>query len=281
MPNARANSTRTGRNGSQSRPICSGRHKKRFGRTLRRLPPAFCNWLKSQLKPWRVKSWCIGKPSARYVAKMEDVLDVYQRPYDPLRPVVCLDECSKELRSTPRGSILPESGGRELEDYEYERNGTRNLFLWVEPLVSRRRIQVTQRRTSVDFAEVLRRLVDFDYPQAKRIVLVTDNLNTHTPAALYERFEPEEARRIANKIEWHYTPEHGSWLNIAEIELSVLSRQCLSRRVADAGTLEYNAAVWERERNSAQVTINWQFTTDDARIKLKRLYPEIRQESVT
>jgi hypothetical protein len=212
---------------------------------------------------------------------MEDVLDVYQRPYDPLRPVVCLDECSKELRSTPRGSILPESGGRELEDYEYERNGTRNLFLWVEPLVGRRRIQVSQRRTSVDFAEVLRRALDEDYPQAERIVLVTDNLNTHTPAALYERFEPEEARRIANKIEWHYTPEHGSWLNIAEIELSVLSRQCLSRRVADAGTLEHNAAVWERERNSAQVTINWQFTTADARIKLKRLYPEIRQESVT
>ena len=212
---------------------------------------------------------------------MEDVLDVYQRPYDPLRPVVCLDECSKELRSTPRGSILPASDGCELEDYEYERHGTRNLFLWVEPLVGRRRIQVTQRRTSVDFAGVLRRLVDEDYPQAERIVLVTDNLNTHTAAALYERFEPEEARRIANKIEWHYTPEHGSWLNIAESELSVLSRQCLSRRIPDAGTLERNAAVWESERNSAQTTINWQFTTPDARIKLKRLYPEIRQESVT
>jgi hypothetical protein len=228
-----------------------------------------------------VKSWCIGKPSARYVAKMEDVLDVYVRPYDPLRPVVCLDECSKELRSTPRGSISAASGGCELEDYEYERHGTRNLFLWVEPLVGKRRVQATARRTSVDFAEVLRQLVDEDYPQAQRVVLVTDNLNTHTPAALYERFEPEEARRIANKIEWHYTPEHGSWLNIAEIELSVLSRQCLSRRVADADTLEKRVAIWERQRNSAQVTVDWQFTAADARIKLKRLYPEIRQESVT
>jgi len=212
---------------------------------------------------------------------MEDVLDVYQRPYDRLRPVICLDECSKELRSTPRGSIPPEKGGCELEDYEYERNGTRNLFLWVEPLVGRRRIQVTGRRTSVDFAEVLRRLADEDYPKAERIVLVTDNLNTHSPAALYERFEPEEARRIASKIEWHYTPEHGSWLNIAEIELSVLSRQCLSRRIADANTLEEKVAIWQRERNSAQVIIDWQFTTADARIKLKRLYPEIRQEPVT
>jgi hypothetical protein len=228
-----------------------------------------------------VKSWCIGKPSARYVAKMEDVLDVYVRPYDPLRPVVCLDECSKELRSTPRGSISAASGGCELEDYEYERHGTRNLFLWVEPLVGKRRVQATARRTSVDFAEVLRQLVDEDYPQAQRVVLVTDNLNTHTPAALYERFEPEEARRIANKIEWHYTPEHGSWLNIAEIELSVLSRQCLSRRVADADTLEKRVAIWERQRNSAQVTVDWQFTAADARIKLKRLYPETRQESVT
>lgn len=212
---------------------------------------------------------------------MEDVLDVYVRPYDPLRPVVCLDECSKELRSTPRGSISAASGGCELEDYEYERHGTRNLFLWVEPLVGKRRVQATARRTSVDFAEVLRQLVDEDYPQAQRVVLVTDNLNTHTPAALYERFEPEEARRIANKIEWHYTPEHGSWLNIAEIELSVLSRQCLSRRVADADTLEKRVAIWERQRNSAQVTVDWQFTAADARIKLKRLYPEIRQESVT
>ena len=212
---------------------------------------------------------------------MEDVLDVYKRPYDPLRPVICLDETSKELRSTPRGSVLTASGGCELEDYEYERHGTRNLFLWVEPLVGKRHVQATKRRTSVDFAEVLRQLVDEHYPQAEQIVLVTDNQNTHTSAALYERFEPEEARRIANKIQWHYTPEHGSWLNIAEIELSVLSRQCLSRRIPDAETLERNIATWERKRNAAQVTIDWQFTTANARIKLKRLYPQIRQESVT
>ena len=212
---------------------------------------------------------------------MEDVLDVYQRPYDPLRPVVCLDETSKELRSTPRGSILSESGRCKLEDYEYERHGTRNLFLWVEPLVGKRRVQATKRRTYLDFAEVLRQLVDEDYPQVEHIVLVTDNLNTHTTAALYERFEPEDARRIANKIEWHYTPEHGSWLNMAETELSVLSRQCISRRIPDADTLERNIAIWERDRNAAQVTIDWQFTTADARIKLKRLYPQIRQESVT
>jgi transposase len=212
---------------------------------------------------------------------MEDILDVYQRPYDPQRPVVCLDETSKELRSTPRGSILSESTTCELEDYEYERHGTRNLFLWVEPLVGKRRVQATKRRTYVDFAEVLRQLVDEDYPEAEHIVLVTDNLNTHTTAALYERFEPEEARRIANRIEWHYTPEHGSWLNMAETELSVLSRQCLSRRIPDAETLERNIAVWERKRNATQITIDWQFTTADARIKLKRLYPQIRQESVT
>lgn len=206
---------------------------------------------------------------------MEDVLDVYERPYDPLRPVVCLDETSKELHSTPRGSILSESKRCELEDYEYERHGTRNLFLWVEPLAGKRHVEVTSRRTSIDFAEVLRRLVDEDYPHAQQIVLVTDNLNTHTTAALYERFEPKEARRIASRIEWHYTPEHGSWLNMAEIELSALSRQCLSRRIPDADTLQQNITAWERERNAAQVTIDWQFTTQDARIKLKRLYPQI------
>ena len=212
---------------------------------------------------------------------MEDVLDVYQRPYDPQRPVICLDETSKELRSTPRGSIVEKSTGCELEDYEYERHGTRNLFLWVEPLAGRRRVQVTQRRTLVDFAELLRQLVDEDYPHVERIVLVTDNLNTHTPAALYERFEPEEARRISQKIEWHYTPEHGSWLNMAETELSVLSRQCLSRRISDADTLAMNIAVWEHKRNTVKTTIDWQFTTDDARIKLRRLYPVLKQDSLT
>lgn len=206
---------------------------------------------------------------------MEDVLEVYHRPYDPVRPVICLDETCKELHGTPRGSLSLRPGQGRRQDYEYERHGTRNLFLWVEPLTGRRQVRVTERRTAVDFAEQLRHLVEEAYPQVERIVLVTDNLNTHTPAALYERFPPEIARRIVAKLEWHYTPEHGSWLNIAEIELSVLSRQCLARRMSDAETLTAETAAWESRRNTAQATIDWQFTTADARIKLKRLYPVI------
>lgn len=211
--------------------------------------------------------------SARFVAKMEDVLDVYQRPYDPSRPVVCIDEKSKQLLKTPKGSITATPGVPEKIDYEYERNGTRNIFQWVEPLTGRRNADVTDRRTSLDYADQLKMLVDLHYPQAEKIVLVADNLNTHTPAALYERFEPAEAHRIANKIEWHFTPEHGSWLNIAEIELSALSRQCLNRRIGDEATLKAEIAAWNQERNLAKTTINWQFTTADARIKLRRLYP--------
>jgi len=165
------------------------------------------------LKPWRVKSWCIGKPSAQYVAKMEDVLAVYARPYDPKRPVVCLDEASKELHSTPRGSLPMLPGQPQRQDYEYERHGVCNLFMALEPLTGRRKVRVTERRTAQDFAEELRTLIDEDQPAADVVVLVTDNLNTHGPACLYQRFEPAEARRIAAKIEWHYTPEHGSWLN--------------------------------------------------------------------
>ena len=205
---------------------------------------------------------------------MEDVLDVYQRPYDPKRPVVCIDEKSKELCSTPRGS-LPEGSDRyERIDYEYERNGTANIFLWVEPLKGRRKATVTDRRTSIDFAEQLKHLVDIDYPEVEQVVLVADNLNTHSRAALYERFEPAEALRIAKRIEWHYTPEHASWLNMAEIELSVLSRQCLNRRIANKETLITEVAAWEQQRNSPSATIDWQFTTADARVKLRRLYPE-------
>lgn len=227
-----------------------------------------------------MKSWCLGTPSAKFVAKMEDVLDVYQRPHDPLRPVVCLDETSKELHSTPRGA-LPMEPGTEAgpgqparQDYEYERHGTANLFLWVEPLAGRRGVAVTERRTAVDLARQLRALADEHYPQAERIVLVTDNLNTHGPASLYEAFAPAEARRLAARLEWHYTPEHGSWLNMAEIELSVLSRQCLSRRIPDAAALEREVGAWERGRNAAGATIRWQFTAADARVKLRRLYPE-------
>jgi len=221
-----------------------------------------------------VKTWCIGKPSARYVAKMEDVLEVYARPYDSKRPVICMDEGAKELRSTPRGDLPMEEGKPRREDYEYERQGKANLFLSVEPLAGKRRVRITDRHTGMDFAEALKAIVDEDYPEAEQIVLVTDNLNTHNPASLYARFEPSEARRIAAKIEWHYTPEHGSWLNMAEIELSCLHRTCLSRRIAP-DELPAEVEAWEKARNRAGTKIRWQFTTADARIRLRRLYPVV------
>jgi len=212
---------------------------------------------------------------------MEDVLEVYQRPYDPQRPVVCLDEASKELHETPHGSLPPQPHQAAKEDYQYARQGVCNLFLKVEPLRGWRSVTVTQRRTAWDFAEQLRGLVEEDYPDAEKVVLVTDNLNTHTLACLYERFAPEQALQIAQKIEWHYTPEHGSWLNMAECELSVLRRQCLSRRISDADTLKQEVAAWEAKRNGVHVTIDWQFTTKDARIKLKRLYPIVKEQNST
>lgn len=206
---------------------------------------------------------------------MEDVLSVYQRPYNPRRPQVCLDEIQKALRSTPRGTIGLQPGQVEREDYEYQRHGKCALFLAVEPLAGRRHTWVRARRTKLDCAEVLRDLVDVVYPEAEKVILVVDNLNIHHPASLYERFDPAEARRIAERIEWHYTPEHASWLNIAEIELSVLKRQCLKGRLADMDTVIQKVQAWEQRRNQTQVTIDWRFTTDDARIKLKRLYPII------
>ena len=205
---------------------------------------------------------------------MEDVIDVYQRPYDANRPVVCMDEASKELHSTPRTQARGKPSTTEIQDYEYQREGTRNMFLRVEPLTGKVGVRVTERRTSVDFAHEIRQVVDVDYCDADMIVLVTDNLNTHTPACLYEAFEPAEAQRIAKRIEWHYTPEHASWLNMAEIELSVLSRQCLARRIPNGPALIREVAAWEQARNAEPVTINWQFTTADARIKLRHLYPE-------
>jgi hypothetical protein len=212
---------------------------------------------------------------------MEDVLEVYHRPPDPQRPVVCLDEGGKELHGTPRGTWPLQTGEVARQDYEYERHGVRNLFLAIEPLRGWRKVRVTERRTSQDFAEELRLLVDQDYPDVEKIILVTDNLNTHRPACLYERFSPAEARRIAAKIEWHYTPEHGSWLNIAECELSVLARQCLARRISDADTLAREVAAWQKRRNTARVTVDWQFTNEEARIKLKRLYPVIKEQNST
>lgn len=228
-----------------------------------------------------MKSWCIGKPSGSYVAKMEDVLDVYQRPYDARRPVVALDEKSKELHDTPRGSLPLEPGQPLRQDYEYERHGVCNLFLSFEPLRGWRKVCVTDRRTKQDFAEQLRLLADEDYPDAETIVLVMDNLNTHGPGSLYERFAPEEAHRLAAKFEWHHTPEHGSWLNVAECELSVLARQCLNQRLPDKETLIHEVAAWEQRRNSRWVKVDWQFTTADARIKLKRLYPILKEQPVS
>jgi hypothetical protein len=212
---------------------------------------------------------------------MEDVLAVYARPYDPLRPVICLDEKSKELHGQIRESLPLEPGKERREDSEYMRHGTANLFLWVEPLAGRRGVQVTERRTAMDFAEQLRLLVEESYWQAEQVVLVTDNLNTHSPACLYEAFPAEQARCIAERIEWHFTPEHGSWLNIAECELSVLSRQCLSRRIPDRVVLAQEVAAWEARRNGAHARIDWQFRTVDARVKLKRLYPVVKKQKTS
>lgn len=209
---------------------------------------------------------------------MEDVLDVYHRPYDARFPVICLDECSKELHDTPRGSLPLQPGAVACQDYEYERQGVCNLFLAIEPLRGWRHVQVTARRTKLDFAEELRLLLEY-YPTAEKVVLITDNLNTHRLACLYERFPAAEARRIAAKIEWHYTPEHASWLNVAECELSVLARQCLDRRIANRETLSREATAWAERRNNAHVTVDWQFTTEEARIKLKRLYPVIKEQN--
>ena len=205
---------------------------------------------------------------------MEDVLEVYQRPYDSQRPVICFDEQSKQLTKETRLSIPARPGQPARVDYEYERNGTANLFMVFEPLAGQRWVKVTDRRTKRDFAEVIRELVD-SHPTADKIVLVMDNLNTHKPASLYAAFPPQEARRILERLEIHYTPKHGSWLNMAETELSVLTKQCLNRRLADQPLLTSEVDAWETARNAAHCRVDWRFTTTDARIKLKRLYPSI------
>ena len=204
---------------------------------------------------------------------MEDVLEVYQRPYDPDYPVVCFDETRKELHGSPRPALPAQPGQPERVDYEYERNGSASLLLWYEPLTGPCRVSVGEQHTGTDIARVLKDLSDTVYPDAKKIVLVCDNLSTHKVHFLYDAFTPEEARRLSERFEWHYTPEHGSWLNIAECALSVLSRQCLNRRIADLDTLRSEVAAWEQERNQCPHTVNWQFRAEDARIKLKRLYP--------
>jgi transposase len=208
---------------------------------------------------------------------MEDVLEVYTRPYDPRYPQVCMDEVCKQLLRDTRTPLPMEPGRTERRDYEYERGGVVNVFLFCEPLRGRRWVDVTERRTRADWAHQIKELVDERYPQAERIVLVMDNLNTHTPASLYEVFDPAEARRLAKKLEIHYTPKHGSWLNMAEIELSVLGRQCLDRRVPDFETLQSEVEAWQERRDAAGNKIEWRFSTEDARIKLKRLYPSLKE----
>jgi hypothetical protein len=207
---------------------------------------------------------------------MEDVLEVYHRPFDEKRPVVCLDEASKQLIGETVEPIGAEPGQPERFDYEYVRNGTANLFMISEPLAGWRAVRVTQRRTAKDFAEVVRWLVEDVYTEADKVVLVMDNLNTPKAASLYEAFPPEQAREIIERLEIHHTPKHGSWLNMAEIELSVLSGQCLDRRIGDAEELRQEITAWEDDRNARQVGVNWQFTTADARIKLRRLYPVVQ-----
>ena len=208
---------------------------------------------------------------------MEDVLDQYERPYDAQYPLVCFDEGLKQLIEETRLGYPGKTGRKERYDYEYERKGTAANFMFTEPLGGWRKVSVRERRTSIDWAQEIKELLDRDYPEAEKIRLVVDNLNTHKIASLYEAFEPEEARRLAKRLEIHYTPKHGSWLNIAEIELSVLTSQCLNKRyISDIQTLAKETKSWEKHRNFNQKGVNWQFTTADARIKLKRLYPQIQ-----
>jgi len=222
------------------------------------------------------KEWCIPpKEDAAFVCGLEDVLEVYHRPYDPKRPLVCFDEGSKQQVKETCLPLPVQPRQVQKYDYEYERNGTGNLFMMFAPLERWRHLKITDRRTMIDWAYCIRDLVDIHFPDAEIIVLVMDNLNTHKLASLYEAFPPEEARRIMEKLEIHYTPKHGSWLNMAEIELSVLHRQCLNRRIPDRQTLIQEVTAWKSQRNAADSTVNWRFTTDDARIKLKRLYPSI------
>jgi len=208
---------------------------------------------------------------------MEDVLDVYKRPYDEKYPVVCMDETNKQQIKETR-IPLPIDVGQPIKfDTEYERNGTSNIFLSFEPLKGKRRVKITEQRTKVDWAHFIKELVDVEYVDAEKIILVMDNLNTHNGSSFYEAFEPAEAKRILDKLEIHHTPKHGSWLNMAEIELSHLSRQCLDRRIPDRETLKNEVTAWEKHRNNEGVVADWQFTTKDARIRLKKLYPTINQ----
>ena len=206
---------------------------------------------------------------------MEDVLDVYHLPYDPLFPLICMDESNKQLVGEVHDPLPPAPGRGQILDHEYVRNGVAEIFLEIEPLTGRRHVDITERRTRKDWAVFIKTMLDERYPQATRVRLVMDNLNTHSTASLYETFAPEEARRLARRLEIHYTPKHGSWLNVAEIELSALNSQCLNRRIANIGLMRTEVAAWERDRNNRSAAIDWRFTTADARIKLKRIYPKL------
>ena len=220
--------------------------------------------------------WCIPpEQNAEFVWAMENVLEVYHRPYDAGRPLVCMDETSKQLVKETRAMQSAGPGRAARMDYEYERNGTANVFLFVEPLAGWRKVNITDRRTRSDWAEQIRELADVHYPQVERITLVMDNLNIHHVSSLYEAFTPSEARRLMGRLEIVYTPKHGSWLNIAEIELGVLNRQCMGERIGEKGELIDKAEAWEKSRNDATAKIDWQFTTADARIRLRRLYPKL------
>ena len=206
---------------------------------------------------------------------MEDVLEVYTRPEDAQYPLVCMDETNKQLLSDVRDPLPAQAGQPQRVDYEYKREGVADLFMFFEPLLGKRFVKVTDQRTRKDWAQAMKELADYLYPLAKKIVVVMDNLNTHSPASFYETFEPQEAQRLIERFEFHYTPKHGSWLNMAEIELGVLIRQCLSRRIPDKSTLEKEVRAWQKDRNAKVVKVDWRFTTADARIKLKHLYPVI------
>jgi len=232
--------------------------------------------LANELKPWIKKQWCIPTaPDAEFVYRMEDVLEVYTRPYTPARPQICMDEINTQLLAQTREPLPMEPGKPKREDDEYERQGVCHVFLACEPLVGQRYTMVAAQRTKQDWAQFMRQVADEHYPEADKIVLVMDNLNTHTLAALYEVFPVAEARRLAQRFEVHYTPKHASWLNMAEIELSALDRQCLSQRLASLEIATQQVAAWTTRRNQQQVTINWRFTAEDASIKLKHLYPSI------
>lgn len=222
--------------------------------------------------------WCIPpERNAEFVCAMENVLEVYKRPHDPERPVVCMDEKPKQLIKETRAPVPGAKGRPERVDYEYERNGTASVFLFVDPLRGWRRVEATQRRTRVDWAHQVRRLVDRDYPKARKITLVMDNLNTHSVASLYEAFEPAEARRLAERLEIVHTPKHGSWLNVAEVELAVLEKQAVGGRIPDRAALNARLKAWQKARNQSREKVDWRFTTADARIKLKRLYPQTQR----